>query len=412
MTAAILCIGTELTRGELLNTNVRWLAQALTELGLEVGAADCTDDDRERIQSTLQRLGAEHEVLVCTGGLGPTTDDITTECVAKVLRVALERHPPSLQAIAERMRRAGREMAASNAKQADFPAGATVLENSQGTAPGFSVQIHRARCFFLPGVPHEMKAMFHRWVAPSLEGVAKEPVQQILIRTFGLPESTINDRLSGIEEQYGVTLGYRAHFPEIEVKVLERVTPEVSAPRASAAADEVEQRLGTEVVFGRGRETLPLFIRRLLEERGWTLAVGESCTGGLVGQLLTQHAGASSFFRGSAVVYTNRAKEQLLGVSPKLLADFGAVSEPVARAMAEGARRAFEADIGLSVTGIAGPSGGSEVKPVGTVHLAVATERGTRVERLFYPGTRSRIRRLAAFTGLALVRKTLTDGLD
>src|SRR6185503_1309275 len=183
MTAAILCIGTELTRGELVNTNSAWLAEALTMRGFEVTALDSTDDDRERIKSVLRRLGAEHELVVCTGGLGPTTDDLTTESVAELLDVPLERDEGSFEAIRERLERYGRKMAASNAKQADFPRGARVLPNKQGTAPGFCLEIGRALAFFLPGVPREMKAMFESELVPRLPR-SDALIQQVLLKTF------------------------------------------------------------------------------------------------------------------------------------------------------------------------------------------------------------------------------------
>src|SRR5450432_3073909 len=186
MSAAVLCIGTELTRGELQNSNATWLAESLTTIGFEVLAVDCVDDDRERIEHALTRLSLAHDVLVCTGGLGPTTDDITTECVARLLGAPLVRDEPSLEAIVERLRRFGREMAASNAKQADFPKGSRILPNPNGTAPGFEVQLNRARTSFMPGVPFEMKAMFETHVQPAITPLVRERHFQVLLRSFGL----------------------------------------------------------------------------------------------------------------------------------------------------------------------------------------------------------------------------------
>ncbi|HYJ09697.1 MAG TPA: competence/damage-inducible protein A, partial [Polyangiaceae bacterium] len=184
MTAAILCIGTELTRGELVNTNASWLAETLTRIGLEVTAIDCVDDDHGRIEASLRRLAAEHRVLVCTGGLGPTTDDITTECAARVAGQTLVRDQTSLEAIERLLARFGRKLTASNAKQADFPAGARILPNPSGTAPGFHVQLLGADAYFMPGVPKEMKAMFDASIAPYLGKLVSEPRQQIVLRTF------------------------------------------------------------------------------------------------------------------------------------------------------------------------------------------------------------------------------------
>jgi competence/damage-inducible protein CinA-like protein len=407
MTAAILCIGTELTRGELVDTNSAWLAEALTALGFEVAALDCTDDDPERIQQALCRLGAAHEVLMCTGGLGPTTDDLTTECVAAVLGVPLERDPTSLEAIRARIERFGRTMASSNAKQADFPAGARILPNREGTAPGFSVRIDRALSFFMPGVPREMKAMFDAEVVSELRPLVAAELHQVRLKTFGMAESAVNDRLAGIEAEHGVVIGYRAHFPEIEVKLLARDRDLAKAEaRARAAAVEVRARLG-DVVYAEGEVTLPEVVGRLLLEKKLMLGVAESCTGGLLSELITARSGASAFYNGAVVSYSNDVKQRLLGVSAELLERHGAVSAEVARAMAEGARKALRADITAAITGVAGPNGGTPEKPVGLVHYAVATEHGSFERKLMFPSGRQQIQMVSAFRALSLLRDVL-----
>jgi nicotinamide-nucleotide amidase len=412
-TAAILCIGTELTRGEIVNTNASWLAERLTELGFELTAVDVVDDDRARIQAALRRLGADHAVLVCTGGLGPTTDDITSECVAAVLGVSLERDAASLAQIRQRMERFGRSMAASNEKQADFPSGAAVIANRRGTAPGFSVTIGRALAFFLPGVPHEMRAMLNEHVAPAIERLVSGAIHQIRIKTFGMTESGVNDRLAGIEAEHGVLLAYRAHFPEIEVKVLARSSERTDAERrARAAADAVIERLGPDTVYGEGDVGFAEAIGALLEARGLSLGGAESCTGGMASELLTERSGSSAWFSGAIVSYANSVKSSLLGVPESVLVEHGAVSEPVARAMAEAARRVLCVDIAFGITGIAGPTGGTPEKPNGLVHFAVASAQGTEHRQMIFPGTRAQVRRLASFAALALVRKLLIHGLD
>jgi nicotinamide-nucleotide amidase len=407
MTAAVLCIGTELTRGELINSNATWLAESLTRIGLEVTAVDSVDDNRQRIEAYLRRLSAEHAVLVCTGGLGPTTDDITTECAARVAGVALVRDAESLRGIEERLLRFGRKVAASNAKQADFPEGARILPNPNGTAPGFFVKLGSAAAYFMPGVPAEMKAMFNTSVAPNLSGLVTEPRRQIVLRSFGLPESEVNDRLAGVESLYGVTIGYRASLPEIEVKVLAQATsPDAALAVARRAADDVRARLGDHV-YGEGFGSLPEHVGALLAERGQTVAVAESCTGGLAAELLTRIPGSSRYFLGSAVVYANSAKTELLGVPAALIAEHGAVSAEVARAMAEGARARLGASFGLAFTGIAGPDGGTAQKPVGLVHWALAAASGTELRERVFIGGRLDIRRRAAFAGFDLLRRAL-----
>lgn len=409
--ASVLCIGTELTRGELVNTNGSVLAAALTRCGFLVVDIDTVDDDSTRISSALRR-GGQSDVLVVTGGLGPTTDDITTACVAAELGVPLTRDTEALEAIRDRLARHGRALSESNAKQADFPAGARVLPNPNGTAPGFCVRLGRALAFFLPGVPREMQPMFEASVAPAIASLVDEAHHQVLLRTYGLPEAEVNDRLHGIEQSFDVVIGYRASFPVIEVKVLARhADAHAAQQRARAAADQVRSRLG-EAVFGEGDVSFAQAVGKHLVSRGLRLAAAESCTGGLVGEILTAREGASDFFLGSAVVYADSAKTALLGVDPELVRAHGAVSAEVAQAMAEGARSRYGADIALAITGIAGPGGGSAEKPVGLVHYAVATPQGTVHHRFVFAGDRDFVRLRAAYAALGLVLRVVRDGLD
>jgi nicotinamide-nucleotide amidase len=409
MGAAILCIGTELTRGELVNTNATWLSEQLTTLGLEVLRHEVIPDDDALMHATLSRLGEEASLIVCTGGLGPTTDDRTAQAVAHVLGVPLVRDERSLEVIRERMSRLGREMAASNAKQADFPAGARVLPNDWGTAPGFEVKLGRARAFFFPGVPREMKPLFERFVLPEVSALVREHVCQVRLASFGMTESAVNDALHGVEESFGVTVGYRAHFPEIEVKLLARDRDaDAARTRARNAADEVRRRLGPAIVYGEGfGVTLPSVVHELLRERKLTLAVAESCTGGLVGGMLTDVPGSSETFVGGAIAYSNLLKEKLLGVPRSLLEEHGAVSEACALAMARGAQARFGADLAVAITGIAGPSGGTPEKPVGLVHFAAVHGAESRSVSLRYPASRERVRQLSAWNALSLVRRLL-----
>src|SRR5690606_23007367 len=225
--------------------------------GLEVSELSCVGDDKQAIIGTLLRLAEHNQAIVSTGGLGPTSDDLTTEAVAELLGEPLLLDPKALRAIRERFARAGRSMALSNEKQAWFPRGAEVLHNDSGTAPGFAVSIGRARAYFLPGVPHEMQRMFERHVRPKLVERQSEHIYQVRLNTFGLPESSVNDQLSGVEQKFGVQLGYRAHFPEIQVKVLARAADRAqAAARATEAAGEVRRRLGSRLVVSEGRVSL------------------------------------------------------------------------------------------------------------------------------------------------------------
>ncbi len=405
MTCAVLSIGTELTRGELVNTNAAWLAAGLTDLGFEIVEHCTVDDDKNRIVSALDRLARGVKIVVCTGGLGPTTDDLTTNAVAAALGVGLERDEASLDQIRRRFEKLGRTMSDSNAKQADFPVGATVLPNPIGTAPGFMVELRGARVFVMPGVPREMKRMFEEHVVPRVRELAPNDSHQIRYRTFGLPESVVGEKLAGIEASFtGVTIGYRAHFPEIEVKILARAADRGAAvDLAERAAEEVRTRLG-EVIYGTGEDTFAGVVGRALRTRGWTLAIAESCTGGLVGHLLTKEPGASDYLLLDAVTYANSAKQAVLGVDEDALRGHGAVSAEVATRMADGARRVSGADVALAITGIAGPTGGSDTKPVGLVYLAVSTPKGTVVKEQRFPGERHWIQTLAAYAGLSMVR--------
>lgn len=410
MSCAILTIGTELTRGELVNTNAAWLSERLTALGFEVHEHLVVPDDRARVVGALRRMAAAFELVLVTGGLGPTTDDLTTECVATALGVALVRDQASLAHLHARFTRLGRTMSQTNEKQVDFPAGAEVLPNPVGTAPGFGVRLGECPFFFMPGVPHEMKRMFEAEVMPRIRGLAAADTHQVSLRTFGLPESVIGERLAGIEASHpGVTLGYRAHFPEVEVKVHAQAKGEGEAQaRADVAAAVVRERLG-DALWGEGRETFAEVVARAFVDRHLTMALAESCTGGLVAHLLTRPAGASAFFLVSAVTYANSAKTAFAGVSPETLAEHGAVSPEVAREMAEGVRVRAGADVGLAITGVAGPGGGSVEKPVGTVYLAVATARETRVVHQFFAHDREHVQAYAAHCALDLLRHAAAE---
>jgi nicotinamide-nucleotide amidase len=407
MTCVVMSIGTELTRGELVNSNAAWLGAELTGLGFEVSEHVAVDDDIGRIVETLHRLGSSARVVVATGGLGPTTDDLTTAAVAKAIGAAMVRDEASLDTIRRRLERAGRTLTATNAKQADFPDGADILPNPAGTAPGFGVRIGECVAYFMPGVPVEMRRMFEEQVSKRIRPLAPNTLYQHHLRTFGLPESVVGEKLAGVEEVYpGTTIGYRAHFPEVEVKVLARGPSHSAAHElCDRATIDVRARLGA-YVYGEAGDTFAGVVGRALRARGWTLAIAESCTGGLVGHMLTLEPGASEFLVLDAVTYANSAKSKILGVDGEVIRWHGAVSPEVACAMAEGARRVSGADVALSLTGVAGPSGGSEAKPVGTVHIAVARPDGTTdVQHRLFSGDRARIQTLASYAGLQLVRE-------
>jgi nicotinamide-nucleotide amidase len=413
--AAVLSIGTELTRGEIVNSNASWLGESLTALGLDVGRSESVADDPAAIERALERLSSEFRLVVSTGGLGPTTDDLTAATVASWLGVPLETDAPSLAALEARLTRLGRQLTASNAKQADFPRGASILDNPNGTAPGFAVTRGQCRLFFMPGVPREMKPMFERFVPAAARALNDGAQHQVRLRCFGSPESAVNDRLAGLAEAHGVRVAYRAHFPEIEVKLFARVpvSASVSLARAQAeaeritraAADDATARLGG-IVYAEGDLDLPAATAASLRVAKLTLATAESCTGGLVGALLTAQP-ASDVFMGGVIAYANQIKVELLDVDPSLLERHGAVSREVAEAMARGARARCHTDLGLSLTGIAGPTGGSADKPVGLVHFAVASSRGVTARHIVVNRSRRDVQLYAAWAALTLAREEI-----
>ncbi len=422
MRAALLATGTELTRGELVNGNAAWLSERLTELGFEVIEHAVVPDDSERIASTLARFGREVKLVVCTGGLGPTSDDLTSAVVAQVMGVPLVRHAGTLQRIQDRFKKHNRVMPAINAKQADLPEGARVLDNSVGTAPGFAVRIGQAESYFLPGPPVEMQHLFETYLVPDLAHRVQRTTHQIHLRVVGLPESEVAERLASIDplaspkgsaSKSGITIGYRAQFPEIEVKVHARAENEAAAiALAQEVATQARDLLGHHAYGGR-HESYPAHVAKLLTDAGLKLALAESCTGGMLGKLLTDPAGSSAYFVLDAVVYANTAKRGLLGVSAELLEQHGAVSVEVAAAMAEGALEKSGADLAVSITGVAGPGGGSASRPVGTVCFGLAVRgQKTFAERRQLSGERNRVRVLSAYVALELIARATSEHLS
>ncbi len=406
MTAGVLCIGTEITRGEIVNTNANWLADRLTEEGFEVTEIVSVADDRPRLVDTLRQMAAEHDVVACTGGLGPTSDDLTTACAAMAAGRPLVRDEASVEAIRDRFRRMGRTMMASNVKQADFPAGATVMPNAVGTAPGFWMSVGRARVFFFPGVPRELHHLWDVHAHPVLCELRPERAYQLRLRTFGDAESAIAQRLEDIEARFpGIIVGYRASFPEIEVKLLGKGA--AAQGQVEAAARAVRSRLGA-LVYGEGKTSFVSVVADSLRARGYRLALAESCTGGLLAHLLTGES-ASDYLVAGMVTYANEAKTRLLGVPEEMLERHGAVSEPVARAMAEGAARSQGVEVGVGITGIAGPTGGTADKPLGLVHYAVAYPGGVVARHRVFPGDRALVQRFAAFAAMHLIRTCCSD---
>lgn len=394
--------GEELVSGSTVDTNAAWLCAELGPLGLHPNRVTVVGDELEAIRSVLAEAAARSELVVCTGGLGPTTDDLTTEAAALAFGRELYEDPTALAQVEARYLRRNRVMPPANRKQAVLPVGARLLENHWGTAPGYALDVAGSVLYFLPGVPSEMKPMFAEHVLPDVRARLALPARRtIVLKCIGLPESEANQRMEGFARP-GVEVGYRAHLPEVHVKL--HVDPDLPTDDLVA---EARRRLGSRVFTVDGGP-LAQVVGELLAARGETLATAESCTGGRIGAMVTAIPGSSAWYLGGAVVYSNAEKERQCGVPRELFDSVGAVSEPVARALAEGIRERVGAQWGVGVTGIAGPTGGSPEKPVGTVHVAVAGPTGT-THRLFHlPFDRERIQSMSAALALDLLRRALT----
>jgi len=407
MNVEILSTGDELLTGQIVDTNSAWLMDRLWDLGLMVRRKTLVGDDRADLDAALRETSSRADVVVVSGGMGPTEDDLTSERVAAVMGVPLELHEPSLRVIEERFRRFGRTMTPNNEKQARFPRGAEPIPNRFGTAPGFAVRIGGALVVCLPGVPVEFRGLCEEWAIPRLAERLGEPPAARVAKLFGVPESHADHAMRPVFDDpanAGVRFGFRAHWPEVHVKWT--VPGADAAARADRILAAVREVFG-DAVFGEGKQELTELVVARLAGRGERVAVAESCTGGLLAELLTRVPGASGVFDLGVVAYADAMKERLLGLPADLLLAHGAVSEAVARALAEGARRLGAAAWGIGITGIAGPTGGTPEKPVGTVHLAVAGSSGAASVARLYRGDRERIRRQAAYEALNLLRLAL-----
>ena len=417
MQAEILATGDEIRSGALVDSNSAYIAEKLEQNGLEVVRHTCVGDDLTTLAATLTAIGGRVDVCVVTGGLGPTNDDRSAEAAALAAGVTLERNAEALANVERFFKAFNRPMTTSNRKQADLPAGAQVLFNPVGTAPGFAATIAGARFFFLPGVPYEMKRMLREQVIPLLLAMQGDGVKHSRVRTittFGLPESLAGEKAAGVEAAFpGVQLGLRANFPQIQVKLYGRdADPDRLEQCLTEASRWIVKQLGNHVISENG-ESMQAVIGKLLLEQSATLALAESCTGGLLANWLTHVAGSSGYFLFSGVTYANQAKVDVLGVAPHTLATCGAVHEETARQMAEGARRLAGSTYGLATSGIAGPDGGTDEKPVGTLCIGFADPDRSFGKRLFFPfGKRLMNKKIFAMAALDVLRKELLGIAD
>ena len=408
--AALVAIGDEVLRGEVANGNAAFLSERLFELGLDLGEQMVVSDDPTAIRAALVRLRPVYDIIVVTGGLGPTEDDRTVDVVSDLLGVDSPEDAPSLAAMKQRFSTHGFELTPNNLRQVRVPTGGEALPNAAGIAPGFRIALGGAEAYFMPGVPREMQKMFTDEVAPRLvRRLAETAVGHRAVRTwhiYGMGESHIDHRLAGLlEHAPGATLHFRTASPENHVKVIVR---DADADKARATLDRIDVDLRKRIgqgIYGVDDDTFPAAVGRALLAHPSTVALAESCTGGFAGELLTSVPGASGYFLGGVMAYSDEMKKQLLGVKPETIATFGAVSEPCAREMAEGVQKLCNSTLAVGITGIAGPTGATPDKPIGTVCFACVGPGTPRMATKLFAGGREQVRRAAAYFALDLARR-------
>jgi nicotinamide-nucleotide amidase len=408
-----LTIGDELCRGEIVDTNSSYLAARLWDLDITTRWMTSCLDDVADIAAALRTATARADVVVCSGGLGPTEDDLTVDVVAELCGTSPRIDEAARRRMEERFAASGRPIAAIQLRQVRVPGGARVLANPAGLAPAFEVALGGVPVVCLPGVPRELHAIWDAHLAARLAELREargdvERIARCIYRTFGRGESQISEACIGlIDGVAGASIHYQVKFPETLVKLVVRDRDQAAADARLAALDAgIRTRLGG-ALYGTGDEELiEKVVRRLIEARR-TVATAESCTGGMIGGLLTRVPGSSAAYAGGAITYANAEKVRQLGVAQATLDAHGAVSEPVVREMAEGARARFGVDLAVAVSGVAGPAGGTPDKPVGTVWLALAEAGGTSTKRLAWPGARDQIRLLAAWWALRMIDEKL-----
>ena len=410
--AEVVTIGTEILLGDLVDTNTAWLSLRLAALGVGVYRHTTVGDNKERIVAALRQAATRADLVVTTGGLGPTSDDLTNECLGAVTGRRMVEYPEAREHVDEMFRKFGRRPTPNNYKQALFPEGSQLIPNPLGTAMGALLEADATLFATLPGVPLEMKRMFAETLDPLIRARSDGSIVSKTLWFAGIGESALAERVQDFLDATDPTVAPLAGEGKVRLRITTRAATQGEAEKKIAPVEEeILSRLG-DYYFGEDDETLESAVARLLKERGATLALAESCTGGLLAKRLTDLAGSSSYFKEGLVTYSNESKERWLGVPHEMLLEHGAVSEPVARKMAEGARRIAGTDYGISVTGIAGPEGGTKEKPVGLVFVGLSDAKATFAERLdlsAWARSREAIRERSANRAFDLLRLRLEE---
>ena len=406
----IITIGDELLMGSTADENARFLAESLAETGAVVTRIITVCDRPADIQRALKNVFPQTRYVIITGGLGPTEDDRTAGAAAETFCRKLMLNDQALQALKKKLERYGRKVSETNKKQAMIPEGAQIIPNHSGTACGFLISENSQYFAFLPGVPDEVRTITETFLKPNIKRTltSDQVIFSKTLKVFGLWESAIQEKLRGsLPSLSGLSLGYYPKFPEVRLKITGRGNNPEDVQKAVDDFTRAVHSSISEYVYADKDIELEEVVGQLLTKEPATLAVAESCTGGLITHRLTNVAGSSSYLDRSFIVYSNKAKEELLNVPREMLEKFGAVSEPVAGFMAETARRLSSTSYSLSVTGIAGPGGGSQDKPVGTVFIGISSKEGTRVNQYSFHGNRHRIKVMTSQVALDNLRKTI-----
>ena len=412
MNAEILAIGTELLMGQIANTNAQFITARLSELGVNVHYHTVVGDNTERLKESLSLAFSRSDCVIMTGGLGPTYDDMTKETVAEYFNMPLKMDNVALNQITEYFKSRGREMTPTNAKQALIPEGAITLYNKFGTAPGVLIEKDGKIAVMMPGPPREMKPMFTEYIVPFLEEKSGVTVRSEFIRIFGIGEAEAESKISHLTSSSNPTVAPYVNPGELSLRISARAKTKTEADALIAPVKAELYDIFGDMIYGEGLTySLPQCVLELLRDKKLTFSSAESCTGGMIASAITDLSGSSEVFIYGAVTYANSAKVMAVDVSPETLENCGAVSEETVLQMARGVRLKSGSDIGVSTSGIAGPTGGTPDKPVGTVWIAISTEKYEKAIRLFIPGARDRVRNAAMLNVYDLIRKTVLEDL-